>query len=230
MASRSVLGLSLLFHGALGVLVYQIEKDEARAATAIEMAESKKKEEAAKPEPPKPPPEPPKQAPRRAAAEAKPAEAPPPEAAPLDALPDFGLELSGGIGGLAVAPAAGAPTAAAPKAASTARAAAPSVKRPSASAAADDCDEPPVKPKPRNIPQPAYTDQAREAGITGKVRVELTVDETGRVVSARVLAGLGYGLDEAALAAAREATFEPGARCGKPSRSTFTLGIRFSAG
>jgi periplasmic protein TonB len=229
-ASRSVLAVSLLFHGALGTLVYQIEKDEAHAATAIEMAESKKKEEAAKPEPPPPPP-PPKHAPRRAAAQEKAAEAPPPEAAPLEALPDFGLELSGGIGGLAVAPAAGATAATPTKAPPTARAAAQAVKRPTTTAAAtDDCDEPPAKPKPRNIPQPAYTDAAREAGVEGKVRVELTVDETGRVVNVRVIAGLGHGLDEAAVAAVRDATFEPAIRCGKPSQSTFTLGIRFSAG
>jgi len=228
-ASRSVLGVSLLFHAVLGTLVYQIEKDEAHAATAIEMAESKKKEEAAKPEPPPPPP-PPKQAPRRAAAQEKAAEAPPPEAAPLEALPDFGLEMSGGIGGLAVAPAAGAPVATPTKAAPTARAAAQIVKRPATAAASDDCDEPPAKPKPRNIPQPTYTDAAREAGVEGKVRVELTVDETGRVVNVRVISGLGHGLDEAAVAAVRDATFEPAVRCGKPSRSTFTLGIRFSAG
>jgi protein TonB len=229
LASRTVFGLSVLFHGALGVLVYQIEKDEARAATAIEVAESKKKEEAPKPEPP-PPPEPPKQAPRRAAVAEKVAEPPPPEPGALDALPDFGLELSGGIGGLAVAPAPDTRAATPTTAVSTARSVSPSVKRPSVAAGSDDCDEPPVKPKPRNIPQPAYTDQAREAGVAGKVRVELTVDETGRVVNVRVIAGLGHGLDEAAVAAARAATFEPAVRCGKPSRSTFTLGIRFSAG
>jgi len=59
--------------------------------------------------------------------------------------------------------------------------------------------------------------------------VELTVDETGRVVEVRVLQGLGYGLDEAALAAARSATFEPALRCGKPSRATFTISMRFTA-
>ena len=35
--------------------------------------------------------------------------------------------------------------------------------------------------------------------------------------SVRVLQGLGYGLDESALAAARALTFEPATRCGKPS-------------
>ena len=35
------------------------------------------------------------------------------------------------------------------------------------------------------------------------------------------------GLDEAALSAARSATFEPAQHCGKPTRATFTLGMRF---
>jgi protein TonB len=79
------------------------------------------------------------------------------------------------------------------------------------------------------VPQPAYTDRAREAGVEGKVRIELTVDETGRVVSVKVLSGLGYGLDEAAVAAAQSATFEPAIRCGKPTRATFTISMRFSS-
>ncbi len=40
---------------------------------------------------------------------------------------------------------------------------------------------------------------------------------------------LGYGLDEAAVQAAQSATFEPAVRCGKPTRATFTISMRFSA-
>jgi protein TonB len=43
-----------------------------------------------------------------------------------------------------------------------------------------------------------------------------------------VIAGLGHGLDEAALEAARASTFEPGTRCGKAAVTTFTIGMRFS--
>ncbi len=56
---------------------------------------------------------------------------------------------------------------------------------------------------------PEYTMQARQAEIEGVVRVEVTVDETGRVTSARVVNGLGCGLDESALAAAKASVFEP---------------------
>ena len=80
----------------------------------------------------------------------------------------------------------------------------------------------------RSIAQPAYTDEAaRAAGIQGKVRIEITVDETGRVVDVKLVQGLSPGLDAAALAAGRAAQFEPAVRCGKPVRATFKIGIRF---
>lgn len=237
MAERSLLPLSIVFHGALAVLVFRIQGGDSHAATAIQVAEAKKKEapKAKVDDAPKPAPEPPKRSAKRAAAPEKVADTPPPSAAPapLEALPDFGLELGGGIGGLAVAPAPEALAAAqkGPVAARTSQAAA---KRTVAAAhapttTADECDEPPAKPKPKNVPQPAYTDRAREAGIEGKVRIELTVDEAGRVVGVRVLSGLGYGLDEAAVAAAQSASFEPAIRCGKPSRATFTISMRFAS-
>jgi len=234
-AERSLLGLSILFHGALGFLVYRIDLGDSHAATAIQMAETKKETPKAKvDDTPKPPPEPPKRSAKRAAAAEKVAETPPPSAAPapLEALPDFGLELGGGIGGLAVAPAPQS-VAAAQKGPVAARGTPAAAKHVAAARAptsvVDECDEPPAKPKPKSVPQPAYTDRAREAGIEGKVRIELTVDETGRVVGVRVLSGLGYGLDEAALAAAQSASFEPAMRCGKPSRATFTISMRFSS-
>ena len=78
------------------------------------------------------------------------------------------------------------------------------------------------------MPHPAYTEDARAAGVEGKVRVEIAVDASGAVSSARVLEGLGHGLDEAALDAVRGATFTPAARCGSPVGSTFTLSVRFA--
>lgn len=234
MANKSLIGLSLLVHGGLSVAIGYIEHQESRAATAIEIAETKKRSPEKKPTPEVEPEKPPESKPllRRqvAAAAPKPAEAPPPPSqAPMNALPDFGLELSGGTGtGLAL-PAGGSTRGAAP---AVARALGPAVRKPLAAPGftpAGDCEEPAKKPKPLNVPQPAYSDRAREAGIEGKVRVELTVDETGSVLSVRVLSGLGYGLDEAAVAAAQRATFEPARRCGKAARATFTISMRFSS-
>lgn len=47
-------------------------------------------------------------------------------------------------------------------------------------------------------------------------------------IVARIGAGLGYGLDEAALEAAKRAAFEPATRCGKPVSATFVIAMRFS--
>ncbi|MBX3213113.1 MAG: TonB family protein [Labilithrix sp.] len=231
MSLRGVLiGGSLLAHGGLVVALGALRAPPAISATAIEVTET------TKPEPPAPPPPPPPEpaspavheAPQRART-AKPAaeptpEAPTPTASPLAALPDFGLELSGasGPGGLAL-PAAAPPPRAAQAVTKTLE------KAPAPKRALDSCDEPPAKPKLLRLPQPAYSESARAAGVEGKVRLEISVDETGKVVEVRALTSLGHGLDEAAIAAARLATFEPAVRCGRPTRSTFTVAVRFSA-
>lgn len=90
------------------------------------------------------------------------------------------------------------------------------------------CTEALVKTKPLEVPSPLYPEAAREAGVAGKVRVELHLDASGAVISAKVVDGLGSGLDEAALDAARAATFEPARRCGDAVASTFVLAIRFT--
>jgi protein TonB len=239
MAGRNLfIVVSVAAHVALAVGLGEIGVTESHAATAIEIADvAKPKKEPPKtvvePEPPTPVQH---AAARRAAAPPPPSEntPPPPPAhakvALSDALPDFGLSLSGAVGGDGVAiPNAGlpspAPVAAHPAPVHRALAA---TAGPSSTQSA--CDEPAVKPRPRSVPQPAYNANARAAGVEGKVRVRLTVDETGKVVDVAVIAGLGYGLDEAALAAAREATFEPATQCGKAVRATFTISMRFTAG
>lgn len=231
MAQKSLLGLSLFVHGAIGLAIAHVEIQRAREATAIEVTGAKRRDAEKKvEEAPKPPPQAPKRAARRAprAERQSPARALESASTPLATLPDFGVQLDGAMGGLAIAmPAPGAPS----LANTPPRVVAPVVKRPSVvrSPAQVACEEALQKPKPRNIPQPAYTDRARQAGVEGKVRVELTVDEVGHVASARVLEGLGYGLDEEALAAVERALFEPALRCGKPTRATFTIRIRFAA-
>lgn len=82
--------------------------------------------------------------------------------------------------------------------------------------------------RPLGIPRPAYPEAARAAGISGRVRVEVTIGTDGSVQGARVLSGLGHGLDQAALGAAQSARFEPALECGRPVRSTLTIGIRFN--
>jgi len=218
-----------LGHVGLVVWLGHIEAKVRTEETAIEMFEAKQQE------PPKPPPAEvipdaapePRQA--RVAAAAKPAAEEEAAAPTLDALPDFGLELGGvsaGGGGFAVQQGTG-PRSARP---------APAQRKELTAAAntppptqADPCQEAAAKPKLLHLPQPAYTEAARAAGIEGKVRVSITVDSSGQVTEVKVLQSLGHGLDEAALAAARGARFEAAVRCGKASSSTFTIAMRFSA-
>ena len=54
-----------------------------------------------------------------------------------------------------------------------------------------------------------YPAEARDAGLDGSVVLQLTIDDHGHVSEATVLTGLGHGLDEAAVAAARQFEFEP---------------------
>jgi protein TonB len=87
-----------------------------------------------------------------------------------------------------------------------------------------------TKPQPINPSLPAFTAAARQAGVQGKVILELTVNETGEVTDARVVKGLGYGLDEAALAAAKKYRFAPATQAGRPVAFKFVLAMRFLSG
>ncbi|MDQ1524112.1 MAG: Ca-activated chloride channel [Pyrinomonadaceae bacterium] len=66
-----------------------------------------------------------------------------------------------------------------------------------------------------SLPKPAYPDLARRMRIEGAVRVQVTVDESGRVISARADGGHTM-LREAAVAAARLAKFTPALVSGQP--------------
>jgi periplasmic protein TonB len=221
-----LIAISLGAHAILGVALGAVHPKRHREVIAITVSDTKKRvppRPASAPEPDPPVPARPLRA-KSAPAQAKAAPiAPATNAQPsmsLDALPDFGLSLSGGgAGGMAV-PAAN-------RAAFAPAAANAKVLSRSASARGDDCADPPAKPTSMSHPTPAYPPAAVASGIAGKVRVEIAVDEHGRVVSARILQGLGPGFDEAALAAARASTFEPALRCGRPSVSTFKIAYSF---
>jgi protein TonB len=226
-----VYGVSAALHVALATGAVLAPKEKKNSVVAISLAESRKptpKPEAPPPLPPPPVAEKPRPSPARIAA-AKPAPVipsinppPPPSNAEPAAFADLGLTMGNGAGGMAV-PAAARPAEAAPPRETT------HTVRALAAPRADACDEPVVKAKLRGaLVKPAYTEQARTAQVEGVVRVEMTVDDLGNVIAVRVLKGLGYGLDEAALAAAKQMTFEPGTRCGKATLTKLTVGMRFS--
>jgi periplasmic protein TonB len=230
-----IYGGSLLLHAGVALAVVRIEKPVEREATRISISEVKK-QKAEKAEPPPPPPPPPvvreaRKLARKAPAPPPPAPAPAPApaaAAPAQPVASFGLTLSGGVGMGAGGVAVPLGNSLRTKVEPTRKAAPKALVSKPAEEKQDGCLEALVKPRPISVPQPAYADRAREAGIQGKVRVELTVDETGAVVDAKILESLGYGLDEAALEAARASLFTPATRCGVATRTSFVIGIRFA--
>ena len=138
-------------------------------------------------------------------------------------MPDFGIAMGGGVGrwrhrratGRSGQPASLAPRRARRKCGR---------QRPSQADSGDGCVEEPTKPKPVERAQPQYTDEARSANVEGVVAVEFTID--GERPSRSTLGssrGLGHGLDQAALAAAKRWKFNPATKCGKARRVEASL-------
>jgi TonB family protein len=75
--------------------------------------------------------------------------------------------------------------------------------------------------------RPAYTPEARALGIQGEVLVEVVFEAARSVRVVRLVKGLGHGLDEKALEAAREIQFRPATREGVPSDTTAVVHILF---
>jgi TonB family protein len=75
-------------------------------------------------------------------------------------------------------------------------------------------------------PQPAYPPIAKAAGASGVVTVQILVDEEGNVVSAAAVSGHPL-LQQAAVAAAREAKFSPTLLSGQPVRVSGVVTYNF---
>jgi protein TonB len=75
--------------------------------------------------------------------------------------------------------------------------------------------------------KPPYPEEARRAGIEGRVTLQITVDEAGQVTSAKVIQGVGYGLDEAARTGMLKARFRPATKGGEAVATTLTFVYRF---
>lgn len=61
-----------------------------------------------------------------------------------------------------------------------------------------------------------YPEEARKAGVSGTVLLRIVVDREGSVREVEVVRGIGHGLDEAAVEAARKLRFEPATQDGTP--------------
>jgi len=219
-----VYAISLAVHLAAGGVLALVPQKKLREVVAIALNEPPPKDEDKK-EPPKPQPHPVEAAPHaHHVARAEPV----PEAAaatPTDtpSFDNLGLALdSSSSDGLAVRVTPAPPPApvAPPK---------PKLLLPK-KAEPECADDSLQKAKPLGVVRPSYTDEARHAHVQGRVRIELAVDDQGQVSSAHVLDGLGYGLDEAALEAARRLRFAPATRCNRPVAGPFVIAMRFVLG
>ncbi len=96
-------------------------------------------------------------------------------------------------------------------------------------------DAPPEMPKGPSValkiiskPQPQYTEEARKNQISGTVRLKVIFNSNGSVGSITAVSGLGYGLTEKAIAAARNIRFEPQLKNGVPTSISKTIEYNFN--
>jgi TonB family protein len=97
------------------------------------------------------------------------------------------------------------------------------------SPAAGQAGEPGIKP-PRVIHQVSaeYTEEAKQARISGEVVLEIDIDDKGNVERARITRSLDNGLDENAMAAVRKWKFKPATRDGEPVAATVSISVKFA--
>ncbi|HKQ87994.1 MAG TPA: energy transducer TonB [Candidatus Acidoferrales bacterium] len=76
------------------------------------------------------------------------------------------------------------------------------------------------------VPKPQYPQEAREKKIEGDVVLQVVFSASGEVRVARVVQGLGYGLDEAAESAARQIRFHPATNDGQPVDTTANVRMK----
>lgn len=78
-----------------------------------------------------------------------------------------------------------------------------------------------------NAPPPQYTEIARKARIQGVVIVQAIINKQGKVENVKVLKGLPMGLEEEAVKAIKQWTFEPATLNGKPVDVYYNLTVNF---
>ena len=72
-----------------------------------------------------------------------------------------------------------------------------------------------------------YTEIAKRIGLTGTVYIEAAIDKKGNVVNAKIIRGIGGGLDEISLNAVKHTKFKPGMQGGRPVKVKMTIPIKF---
>ena len=75
---------------------------------------------------------------------------------------------------------------------------------------------------------PEYSEQARKARFQGRVVLDTIVEEDGSVRIVRVARGIGFGLDEQAIAAVAQWRFRPARMNGKPVAVAMNIEVNFN--
>jgi TonB family protein len=83
------------------------------------------------------------------------------------------------------------------------------------------------KPELIHKVEPEYSEEARKAKFQGVVTLYIVVDQNGNAINAKVMKGLGLGLDEKALEAVKQWKFKPGYKDGKPVAVAATVEVNF---
>jgi periplasmic protein TonB len=85
-----------------------------------------------------------------------------------------------------------------------------------------------VRPQILGRPTPGYTDEARRNQVEGSVKVSVLLKADGTVSDVKVARGLGYGLDEKAIEAARQLRFVSAQKDGHAVSVRLFLEFKFS--
>ncbi|HZO57121.1 MAG TPA: energy transducer TonB, partial [Bryobacteraceae bacterium] len=75
--------------------------------------------------------------------------------------------------------------------------------------------------------EPAYTEEARDAKITGVVKLSVVIERDGVANEIKVIESLDPGLDANAILAVKQWQFEPGKIDGKPVRVSAEILVNF---
>jgi protein TonB len=249
------IAVAAVLHAGIALLALNMSERQAkhRATSVAVVGTEKKKSEKKDKKEEKPKPKrkvvstPPRAEPHATPTVAPKLEAPPPVTAPAAAAPvDTGLQLGNDDGpGIAIGGGAGVPRtettpATAPRPATTPAGPRP-VARPKAKVlgaqmgdGADEdeaCNEAPTKPTPIQRSEIEYTQEARAAGVEGRLVLRITVAADGSVEKVDVVSSVDPSLDAAAVAIVKTWSFKPAMRCGKPiAGGVYTIAQRFELG
>jgi protein TonB len=86
-----------------------------------------------------------------------------------------------------------------------------------------------VNGRAKSLPPPPYPPAARALGVAGTVRVQITIDETGSVISSKAIDGHPT-LRRSAEDAAKRAKFSPTLLSNEPVKATGIISYNFIKG